>query len=238
LSDAGVALLARLSSGERSDQRIACDEAISRVRKDPDFRRTLLDLLRDGEPRTRLSVAFVLFHTETPTLRLLPALLDALELDDGDLRWSAARMLTTLGRMQGEVFPLLLHETRHSKNALRRRMGLYVLRELGPEREEIRSTLLAALDDVDSEVRRAALSSLVKLTEPDRACLDRALRALDEDPDQRMRRIAAVVVPDLMGADPEGPARARASLERAARADDPGLARAASTALGRLETEG
>ncbi len=230
-----VELIARLASEQRGEQRAACEEVLTRIGSEPEIRRALLDLLREGTRRARFGAAFVLFRSEAPSLRLLPALLESLELDDGDLRWSAAHMLATLGRMQGEVLPVLLHETQKSESPLRRRMGLYVLRELAPERSETCATFVAALDDPDPDVRRAALSSLGKLTEPDRACLDRALRALDADPDPRMRRIAAVVVPDVLSEDPESRRIARESLERASGAEDPSLARAATASLARIQ---
>lgn len=227
-------LLAGLDAPGRSEQRSACDAAIERVRRDAGFRRELLDRLRTGSPRTRFAVAYVLFRTETPTLRLLPPLLEALDLGDGDLRWSAAHMLATLGRLQPEVLPVLLDDVRASESPIRRRMAVYVVRELGPERPETRAALLSALDDPDLDVRRAALSSLAKLREPERADLDRVLRALEEDPDPRMRRIAAIVVPSLTGGDPSAREIARAALERAGQSGDTALSRAASAALERL----
>jgi HEAT repeat protein len=228
-------LIERLASEDRATQRLACDEAAEKLGEDAGLRRELGRLLDGDSPRGRFAAAYVLFRSGHANLRLLPALLAALELEDGDLRWGAAHMLATLGRMQGEVLPVVLHEARESQSALRRRMAVYVLRELGPDRDETRAALLASIEDPDPEVRRASLSSLGKLLDPDAACAERVLAILDRDPDPRMRRIAAVVLPDLVAHRPEASAAARKALATSSRTDDPGLARAARASLARIE---
>ena len=223
-----------MGSRKRATQRLACEAAVARFAKEPGLRTELHQLLRGGSQRARFAAAFVLFQVERPTLRLLPTLLDALELDDGDVRWSATHMLSALGRLQSEVLPVLLHEARKAESPLRRRMALYCLRELAPEGAETEAALLDALTDRDAEVRRAALSSLGKLREPDRACVDRVLESLAEDADPRMRRIAAVLVPGLLRHHPDAGAQARTALERAAHSEDRVLARCAHSALARV----
>jgi HEAT repeat protein len=140
-------LLEQLGSTERAVQRAARDEASARLKREPGFRETLYRLLSEGSPRARFSAAYVLFQEDRPTLRLLPALLDLLELEDGDLRWTTANMLATLGRMHGEVYPVVLHESLRAEAPQRRRMALYVLRELAPERTETKDAFLGALKD-------------------------------------------------------------------------------------------
>jgi HEAT repeat protein len=228
-------LLSQLASRDRAEQRRACDEAISRAAKEPPLRDALRELLSSGPPGARFAAAFVLFHAERPSLRLLPALLAALELADGDARWQATQMLAALGRLHGEVLPVLLAEARSADSPLRRRMALYALRELAPEREETAGVLLAALDDRDGHVRRAALSCFAKLGDPPRALAERALAlARGADPDPRMARIATVVLPDLLRFHPELRREAESLFESLERAADPSLARAALAARGRL----
>ena len=227
-------LLERLGSLDRGTQRGACDEATRRLREEPGLREQILQLMRHGSPQARFAAVFVLFAAEGPTLRLLPPLLEALDLDDGDQRWSAAHMLSLLGRTHGEVLPVVLHEAGAGAAPQRRRMALYVLRELAPERGETRDALLAGLDDPDADVRRAALSSLGKLHDPGPDSLTRVLELLGSDEDARMRRIAAAVLPALIQADPGQLDRARRTLEQSARSADTSLARAAALALRRL----
>jgi HEAT repeat protein len=231
---AATSLLERLGSPERDTQRRACDDVLARLRDDPALRPALLKLLRQGSPHARFGAAYVLLSSDGPSLRVLPALLEALELEDGDLRWSAAHLLALLGRSQDEVYPVLVHEATSGESARRRRMSLYVLRELGPERPATGSAFLSALRDPDPDVRRAALSSLAKLREPGPECLSAALEVLASDPDARMQRIAAVVLPGLVLANPERRDDALGQLRACCAGGDPSLVRAARAALERL----
>jgi HEAT repeat protein len=228
------ALLDDLASPERPVLKRACDALAARLAGEPGLRPALLERLRGSDPIARFGAAHVLFHAERPSLRLLPALLASLDLPDGDLRWQAAQMLAVLGRMQGEVLPVLVHEARNAESATRRRMALFALRELAPESEEVEATLLAALEDADGDVRRAALSCLAKLAAPSRASLERALAAARSDPDPRMRRIAVVLLPGLVRAFPEERLQVKALVEALAHEPDPSLVRAARAAAVQL----
>jgi HEAT repeat protein len=232
---ASAELLARIGAPERAVQRRACDEALERVGSDAALRDALRELLRGPSPLARFGAAWVLFQSERPTLRLLPALLDALELADGDLRWQAAQMLAALGRLQPEVISVLWHEAANATAPARRRMAVFTLRELAPERPETAAVFLQALADPDGDVRRAALACFAKLGEPSRALVERTLAlAHGADPDPRMARIAAVVLPELAKHHPDlAPAIGRA-LEQLEGAPDPSLARAAQAARARL----
>ena len=229
-------LFERLASPSHRVKHAACDEALSRLRADPSFREPLRALLGSPNPHARFSAVWVLFQAERPTLRLLPALLGALELPDGDLRWQAAQMLTALGRLAPEVLPVVLHEARASESAVRRRMAIFVLRELAPERAETGAVYLAALDDRDPEVRRAALSCFAKLTDPDLALARRALAlAGGSDPAPRMARIATVVLPGLASFHPELRGEIDALLDELERSSDPSLVRGAQAARRQLD---
>ncbi len=231
-------LLARLASPNRAELRRACDEAQERVAREPALRDAVRELLRAPEPLARFAAAWVLFHAERPSLRILPALLESLELPDGDLRWQAAQMLAALGRMQSEIFPVLLADARGAASPLRRRMSLYALRELAPERAETGEVLLGALADDDGAVRRAALSCFAKLSDPAPALAERALAlARGGDPDPRIARIATVVLPDLVRFHPSLREAAEQLLDSLGGAADPHLARAALAARQRLGAE-
>lgn len=234
MSDEG--LLARLTSADRAEVRRACDEARERIGAEPALHDAVRELLRAPRPLTRFAAAFVLFHSERPSLRILPALLGSLDLADGDLRWQAVEMLAALGRMQNEVLPVLLADARGAASPQRRRMSLYALRELAPERPETGEVLLNALADADGAVRRAALSCFAKLSDPPHALAERALAlARGGDPDPRMARIATVVLPALVRFHPDLRAPAAELLDALGRAEDPSLARAAVAARERLD---
>ncbi len=233
-----AALLERLGTLERPALRRACQEAIERLRTDPPFVEPLRRLMREGSPVARFAAAFALFREGgRPGLGLLPALLGSLELADGDLRWEAAHMLVMLGRLHGEVTPVLIDAARNAPNAVRRRMALYVLRELAPERPETRDAMLAALDDSVSAVRHAALTSIAKLHEPGREVLGRVLALLDSRSDPRARRLAAVLLPRLAQTC-QAIDEARSALELAERDADPSLVQAATLGLRRLAEPG
>lgn len=233
LSDA--ILVEQLGATDRSTQRLACTALAKRLAKHPELKEALRSTVREGTPVARFAAAFVLFGAERPTLRLLPALLDALELQDGDIRWQATQMLATLGRLQGEVFPVLIHEARNATSALRRRMALYTLRELAPEREETAAACADALDDPAAEVRRAALTCFGKLSGAGRDALDRVLGIATDHLDPRMQSLAAVALPNLLRAHPEADRAVREILRELSRSDQPGVARAGAQARGRLD---
>ena len=228
-------LLDRLASEDRDILRAACDEALRTLPETPELRGALRDALGRESLHGRFPAAWVLFPGESrPGLGLLPPLLASLELDDGHLRWTAAHLLATLGRMHGEVFPVMLHEASQSPTPRSRRMALYVLRELAPERPETHSTLLAAIHDPSAEVRRAALSSLAKVHEPGPDAVAAAIEVARRDEDPRMRRIAAVLLPALASAHPESIPEIRDVLDALCAERDPVLARAAGIARNRL----
>jgi HEAT repeat protein len=218
--------------------RRACDELARRIREEPELRPALLEQLRSADPIARFGAAHVFFHGERPSLRLLPALLASLELPDGDLRWQAAQMLAVLGRLQGEVLPVLVHEARHSESAMRRRMSLFALRELGPEREEVEGAMLGALSDADPDVQRAGLACLAKLSAPSVETLDRVHGIAREHADPKMRRIAVVILPPLLAAAPERRDAVERTVEALAREGDPSLRRAALAAAAQLRANG
>jgi len=226
-------LLDALGAEDRASQRRACEEVIELMREDRGVRDAVVKRMRDGTPLARFGAAYVLFH-DGPSLRPVPALLDSLELDDGDLRWTATHLLVTLGRTQPEVLPLLLHEVGAGSSAQRRRMAIYAARELAPEIEETASALSRALDDGSADVRLAALSSVAKLIDPGDALRARVLQVLESDSDPRMRRIAAVVLPDLYRDDLPGGRRVRDLLQELSTATDDELGTAARLALRRL----
>jgi hypothetical protein len=175
----------------------------------------------------------VLFRARRPNLRLLPALLGALELADGDRRWEAAQMLVQLGRIDASVATVLRHEIAQASAPERRRMAIFALRELAPEDAQTRTALLLALSDPDAAVQRASLASLVKLDDPERECLERALALLREPGDLRTRQLASAVAAQLLAQHPDARDSVRTALEAAASGPE-SLARAARLALGKL----
>ncbi len=147
-------------------------------------------------------------------------------------------MLVGLGREHDAVLPALVDTARDAAPAMRRRMALFALRDLAPEREQTAGALLAALEDPDADVRRAALACMGRLERPFPAAFRAALGAARAHADPRMRRIAVAVLPGLTRQLPDEAPRVRALLESLLESDDPSLARAATGSLAQLAPPG
>jgi HEAT repeat protein len=119
-----------------------------------------------------------------------------LDSEDGDVRWSATRILVEMGRGHGEVLPVLLSLAREGSPRARP-MALAGLRELAPGEPEVARTLLAATRDADLRVRRAAVTALAGLVEPPPAVFDRLNALVSGDPDDASRRLAVVALARL-----------------------------------------
>jgi HEAT repeat protein len=191
-------------------------------------------------PVARWGAAYTLARLEPPGPRLLPALVEALASPDGDVRWAASRILVDVGRLHGEVLPLLVGLVRSGERPVVRRMAAYALRTLAPDRPEAARVLLEASADADLPLRRAALTALASLEAPPPEIGGRLLEVLERDDDAASRRLAALALGELGAAAPGCvPARApealRAALRETADAD---LRRAAERSLRKLTGEG
>ena len=180
------------------------------------------------DPRLRFGAAYALARLAAPSPRTLPALLSALALDDGDVRWAAAELICRTEPRDAVVDGLLPLVT--TGEPPQRKMALYCLRDLAAQGNDIDHAALTALDDPDAGVRLAAMSALSRLARGNREeSANRLVKALDAA-DPRERRAAAAALGDLGVATDA----VRAALETAARGDDASLRRAAERSLRRL----
>ena len=216
--------------------RAASDALVAIGRRSGGVEEALRRSLGAAEPTQRFGAAFTAARLDPPGPRLLPVLVEALASADGDVRWSAARLLVEAGRVHGEVLPLLVGLARAGENAVVRRMATFALRELAPERSEAAEVLLLAASDSDLHVRRAATTAMASLQEPPARVAEHLLAALRSDPDAATRRLAALALGEIgAGTRSVLPADAVEQLEAARRRDeDPDLQRAIERALGRL----
>ena len=141
--------------------------------------------------------AFTLSRLEPPSIKLMPILVDALEHEQGDIRWSAAKLLVEMGRLEPEVLPVLLHFVASEERPAARRMAIFCLRELAPDREETGPALLAASHAADREIQRAALGALAALLEPTPPVWQRLREAAEQDGDPTARHIATTAIASL-----------------------------------------
>lgn len=188
--------------------------------------------LRDEDPLRRLGAALTWARLEPPHLRLVPALVEGLGLDDGKRRWWAAKLLVETGRLHGEVLPVLLGLSRGHDKAVVRRMARHCLRELSRDDPEAARALLEATRDPDVRARRAGYAALASLLAAPPVVVERLAEALGAEPDGACRRIATVALAEIGARQRDAvDERALDALRRARGDPDPDLQRAASRAL-------
>jgi glyoxylase-like metal-dependent hydrolase (beta-lactamase superfamily II) len=180
-----------LADPEPRVARAASDALVSIGAHDTLVATRLYGALRGASPDGRCWAAFAIARLEPPSIKLLPVLLDGLEREDREIRWSSARLLVELGRLEVEVLPVMLHFVAGDERPRLRRMAVFALRELAPDRPETTRALLAASHSEDPEVRRAALPALAPMLEHTEAARARLLEAREQDPDPESRALAA-----------------------------------------------
>lgn len=210
----------------------AASDVLVKLGRDHDVLPTLRAALRDGDPLRRLDAALALARLEPPHMRLVPALVDGLGLDDAKRRWWATKLLVETGRLAPEVLPVLLGLSRSDPRPVVRRMARHALRELARDDPEAARALVEATRDPDVPARRAGYAALAAVLGPEPAVIARLAEALGSEPDPASRRIATVALAEIGARDPAvlDDATLRA-LEEAAEAQDPDLQRGARRAL-------
>jgi HEAT repeat protein len=186
--------------------------------------------LRGEAPLARIHAALTLARLAPPEPSLLPALTLALASPEGDVRWSAARVLVDMGRLHGEIVRVLLGLVRGGDGPVVRRMATFCLRELAPDQPAAAQALLEASRDTDTQLRRAALTAMAGLLDPPPMVTARLVEALD-DADLVSAGLAALALGEVRDASALPRLRALAMSART-----PALQQAAKTAVARLET--
>jgi len=197
-------LVAALGDPERAVARAAGDALVALARTSEGVVPLLRAALRRSGPRgagqgaaaraaaaQRVHAALTLARLEPPEPGLLPALVEGLGLRDGDVRWSAARVLVDMGRLHPPIVGVLVGLVRGADDAAARRMAAFALRELAPDHPATARALLEATGDDDPHVRRAAVTALAGLLDPPPEVGER-LEALRADPDPTLARLAAL----------------------------------------------
>lgn len=172
----------------------------------------------------RWGAAFALAGADILDRTVGEAALDALALDDGDIRWAAAGIVRAVAQRDCE-FMRRLQAVAASSSGAQRKMSIYCLRDLGHRDSEL---YCAALDADDVGTRHAALSALQSVGEATADTVAAVVHRLAVEPDPGVRRSVAIVLGRIMGTHTE----AAAALSRAAAAsDDEDFKRAAELVL-------
>ena len=157
----------------------------------------LRDALRGETARQRLEAAWTWARIEPPPIALLPAVAGALDDAEGDARWRAARLLVELGRLHGEVTPVVFGLAGSEHPPRVRRIALTAMRELAPGDAAVLRAHLAASGDTDAGLRRIALAGLAGLGARTPEVWAALGRALEDEGDPAARRVAARAVRTL-----------------------------------------
>lgn len=224
-------LVSALGDPVKAVARAATDTLVM-LGQDHDVIPALRTALHDDEPRRRLDAALALARLAPPHMRLVPALVDGLGLDDAKRRWWATRLLVETGRVTPEVLPLLLGLSRRDERPVVRRMARHALRELSRDDPDAARALVEATGDPDVAARRAGYAALAAVLAPEPVVIARLTEALDSEPDPASRRIASVALAELASRDASViPEETVQALTAACSSPDENLQRGARRAL-------
>lgn len=218
------AVIECLGDERKAVQRYAAAAASQCAGIDPSVVDRLDAVVREGQWQQRWGAVFALSLVGSVRPSALPTLLEALDRDDGDVRWAAAQLVKELGQRDASLVTAALLEAAREDHVNQRKMSLYILCDLG-----LQSGTGVALDALRAEaieVRLAALAALVALA-PDKAVVAGHVVALVKDEDARIRRAAAAALGRLAVTTDA----IISALEAASKTDDAGLRRAADGAL-------
>lgn len=226
------ALIADLEHSEKAIIRAAVNALVPLAEASAELRETLYRRMGEPQFKNRWAIAYVLAHLPQPSRDVAQTLLDGLDHHDPDIRWAIGLLLVRLANRDEELTQTLLRLCA-TGNALQRRMAIYCLRDLNLQDAASTQVFLVALRDPDPLVRIAAAAGLKKKKNMDVCGKDALLTAFLEDPDSRVRSVAAVTLAQI-GAPSERFLRA---LNLAESSEDEQIRRAAHAALSLLENK-
>jgi len=223
------ALARALGDPDKRVAQAASDSLAKLAATCPEVADVVRNAMRTDNARQRWNAAFTCSRIEPVAPRLLPALVEALGSDEGDVRWAAARLLVNTGRAHGEVLPLVLGLAKTDPNPTLRSMALYCLRELAPDEPGCARVIVAATRDPVRSVKHAALTALAALHDADDAVVDRLIEVSVDGADPSSQRIATFAL-GALGARPkiELPTRAIDCLRQLAHSGAPSEVRTAA----------
>jgi HEAT repeat protein len=188
-----AALIAALEHPEKPVIRAATDALVRAAAESPAVISMLDHLLSDNERKNRWAVAYVLAQLPAPSDAVMATLLDGLDHEQADIRWAIGLLLVRLARETPQIVSRLLQLCSQG-TPTQRRLAVYCVRDLNLQDAASRQALLQALHDHEPLVRIAAAGSLKRTADLDGRDYDLLLRAFREDPDRRVRAVAALTV--------------------------------------------
>jgi len=226
------ALIACLGANRKIVQRRASEALAGLTANNTGIVEKLRTALGHSDARMRWGVAYALgLIDDALDLRAMPALLEALASSDGDVRWAAAELVVRLGKTHREAVGAQLLTLARDGNLNARKMALYGLRDVGGASDQLLDAAEHCCAQNHSLLKMAALSLISHISAGQRASA-LAIRLLQDDPDEGVRRCAAVALGHIGDRSPQ----VKQALVEAASIDgDIYLKRAAQAALARLD---
>lgn len=226
------ALIADLEHSEKPIIRAAVNALVSLAQASPELKDALQRKMGEPQVKNPWAIAYVLAHLPQPPHDVTQRLLECLDHPDPDIRWAIGLLLVQLAHRDDAMTRQLLRLCA-SGNALQRRMAIYCLRDLNLQDAASTRAFFIALGDPDPLVRIAAAAGLKRKTRLDAREKDALLTAFLEDPDSRVRSVAAVTLAQK-GEPSERFVRA---LNLAVSSENDQIRRAANAALSLLENK-
>lgn len=235
LSDDSLdALLRCLGANRKIIQRRAAETLAGLAKRDTRIVEKVRDALGGTDSRMRWGAAYALgLIDDALDLSAMPTLVEVLASSDGDVRWAAAELVVRLGKENHNAVGKQLLALAQDGNLNARKMALYCLRDVGGPREDLLNAVETCCAEHHSLVKMAALSLLSRMENAGERAATLAIRLLENDSDEGVRRCAAVA----LGHIGDRSTRVIEALTRAAGSDhDIYMKRAAQAALMRLGT--
>lgn len=225
-----ASLIADLEQGQKPAIRAAVDALVALAKTSAEVRDRLHRRLREPHIKNPWAVAYILAQLPQPSRNVIQQLLQDLAHQDADIRWAIGLLLVRLAN-RDDAIQRELRRLCATGHATQRRMAIYCLRDLNLQDAASAQVFFLALRDVDPLVRIAAALGLKKKAQLDSREKHALLTVFLEDPDSRVRSVAAVTLAQA-GAPSEAFLQA---LNLAERSGDEQIRRAANAALSLLQ---
>ena len=187
-------LIRSLGADRKIIQRRAAEALAAAATEHPQIVDELRNALSEPNSRMRWGVAYALgLIDDALDQRAMPALFEELASSDGDIRWAAAELVVRLGKGDRATVGTRLLALSREGNLNARKMALYCLRDIGGNLEELLAAAEQCCVENHSLLKMAALSLISHLDGGERAA-EIALGLLKSDPDEGVRRCAAVAL--------------------------------------------
>jgi HEAT repeat protein len=189
------ALIRCLGASRKIIQRRAAEALAAAAPTHPHIVDNIRSALSHPDSRMRWGAAYALgLIDDALDLRATGALLEALASSDGDIRWAAAELVVRLGRDHRETVGNRLLALSREGNLNARKMALYCLRDVGGNPEELLVAAGQCCAENHGLLKMAALSLISHLGNAGERAAELALGLLTSDPDEGVRRCAAVAL--------------------------------------------